>query len=243
MRLVSKFCIGLPRVPLPIFPRFAKVREMLSSLNRFTSARGTAPTFEYKKSVQYEAQISCRVCMADQQSSSTGTETTATARPNSANNVSKRSRGRPRKQAPKSENREVSIEGKEVALKTTRLEFKRETVVFSLCVPNGLLLEWQQQAKHPGDYILLLNKKVTDQAVALRCNCDRIAGNLARRAGSRKSQVTVASGRARENLLEQSFYVPVCEGETVSPEPLKEEVENLHVELANALVEWKGERK
>lgn len=90
--------------------------------------------------------------MADQQSSSTATETTATTRPSSVNNVPIIKR-RPRKQALKSENQEVSIEGKEVALKTmTRLDFKRETVVFSLCVPNRLLLEWQQQAKHPGDH-------------------------------------------------------------------------------------------
>ena len=89
--------------------------------------------------------------MADQQSSSTATETTATTRPSSVNNVPIIKR-RPRKQAPKSENQEVSIEEKEVALKTTRLDFKRETVVLSLCVPNRLLLEWQQQAKHPGDH-------------------------------------------------------------------------------------------
>lgn len=44
----------------------------------------------------------------------------------------------------------------------------------------------------------LSNKMTTDQAVAVRCNCDRIADNLARRAGSLKSQVTVALGRARE---------------------------------------------
>ena len=178
--------------------------------------------------------------MADQQSSSTAAETSATTRPiscSSTNNDPKRSQGRPCKQAPTSENREVNIEGKEFALKTTRFDFKRESVLFSLCVPNRLLLEWQWQAKCPGDYVCLLNKKVTDQAVAVRCNCDRIAGNLARRAGSLKSRVTVALGRARENLLEQSFYVPVCEGETVSLEPYKNEIENLHVELANALVE------
>ena len=213
---------------------------MLSSLNHLTSTCGTTPTFEYKESVQDEAQICCRVIMADQQSSSTAAETSATTRPvscSSTNNDPKRSQGRPRKQAPTSENREVNIEGKEFALKTTRFDFKRESVLFSLCVPNRLLLEWQWQAKCPGDYVCLLNKKVTDQAVAVRCNCDRIAGNLARRAGSLKSRVTVALGRARENLLEQSFYVPVCEGETVSLEPYKNEIENLHVELANALVE------
>ena len=55
-----------------------------------------------------------------------------------------------------------------------------------------------------------------------------------------QSRVTVASGRARENLLEQSFYVPVCEGETVSLDPYKNEIEKLHVEFANALVEMEG---
>ena len=92
--------------------------------------------------------------MADQQSSSTATETTATTRPSSVNNVPIIKR-RQCKQAPKSENQKVSIEGKEVALKTTRLDFKRETVVLSLCVPNRLLLEWQQQAKHPGDHSII----------------------------------------------------------------------------------------
>ena len=33
------------------------------------------------------------------------------------------------------------------------------TVLFSLCVPNRLLFEWQQ-ASQPRDYITLLNKVV-----------------------------------------------------------------------------------
>lgn len=117
---------------------------MLSSLNHLMSTRGTVPTFEYKKSVQYKVQICCRVIMADQQSSSTAAETSATTRPiscSSANNDPKQSRGRPRKQAPMSKNWEVSIEGKEFAVKTMRFDFKRESVLFSLCVPNRLLLE------------------------------------------------------------------------------------------------------
>jgi len=104
-------------------------------------------------------------------------------------------------------------------------------------VPNRLLFEWQQQATQPRDYITLLNKKVVDKAVALRFDCDRIAVNLARHAGVLRSQVVAASGRARENLLAKSIAIPVCQGEAVAPQPLMEEIENLHVELATATMQ------
>ena len=187
--------------------------------------------------------------MADQQSfvpiypttvvdGSATTTTSSQATLSSANaKVSKRSRGRPRKQAPTNENLEVSIEGKEIALKSTRNDLIQGTVLLSLCVPNRLLFEWQQQATQPRDYITLLNKKVVDKAVALRFDCDRIAVNLARRAGVLRSQVVAASGRARENLLAKSIAIPVCQGEAVAPQPLMEEIENLHVELATATMQ------
>ncbi len=110
----------------------------------------------------------------------------------------KRGRGRPRKQ-PLTEvtNLQVTIEGKDAALQTTRDDLKRTDVRFSLAVPNRLLVEWWKYASHPRDYIPALNAQIVDQAIAVRSDCDRIATNLAICAGKLTSQLLQAvQGRA-----------------------------------------------
>ena len=114
--LVSKFCIRLPRVPLQSFPRFAKVCKMLNIVSAARPSSCSGFSSSWRTSLICHAYATCDLhfvlytlfklkCWR-------GTcKMIKTA--------SKQSWGMPCKQAPKSENREVSIEGKEVALKTT----------------------------------------------------------------------------------------------------------------------------
>ena len=48
----------------------------------------------------------------------------------------KRTRGRPRKQQREEEDLEVRVEGKELALRTTRKDLQADEALFSLSVPN-----------------------------------------------------------------------------------------------------------
>jgi len=94
------------------------------------------------------------------------------------------------------------------------------------------------------EYISLLNFKVAGHSVAIQSDCDRIADNLARRAGKLRTQVVATTGRAREKLFGQSSTIPVCHGDTVESLPLLDKIENLHIELADVLQlmeERKGE--
>ena len=114
----------------------------------------------------------------------------------------KRVRGRPRKH-PREEDLEVRVEGKELALRTTRKDCRAEAseVIFSLSVPNQLLFQWHRMVHQPRDYIPLLNSSIADMAVAIRSDCSQVADNLACRAGRLRSQVATATSGKREALL------------------------------------------
>ena len=75
----------------------------------------------------------------------------------------KRVRGRPRKH-PREEDLEVRVEGKELALRTTRKDYRSEAseVIFSLSVPNQLLFQWHASDGPwtEGLYIPLLNSSI-----------------------------------------------------------------------------------
>ena len=150
----------------------------------------------------------------------------------------KRVRGRPRKH-PQEEDLEVRVEGKELALRTTRKDFIAEAseVIFSLSVPNLLLFQWHRMVHEPRDYIPLLNSSIADKAVAIQSDCSQVADNLACRAGRLRSQVATATSGKREALLGRYAHIPVYRGSTVSPQPLLEEVDSLRTELADTLVE------
>ena len=164
--------------------------------------------------------------------------TTSCSEPSTAAKAApKGSRGRPRKQpAEQLDDLEVSVEGKDVVLQSTRCDYRGPDVLFSLSIPNRLLFDlYKRGCGSPRDYISLLNGKVTDHSVAIQSSCDRIADNLARRAGKLRTQVVSTTGRAREKLLGKHCLIPVCRGDTVASLPLLDEIENLHIELADML--------
>ena len=148
----------------------------------------------------------------------------------------KRSRGRPRKHAREGDLK-VMVEGKELALRTTRKDYQANNVIFSLSVPNQLLFQWHRMVQKPRDYIPLLNSSIVDQAVAIQTDCLQVADNLACRAGRLRSQVATSSSGKRKVLLEKCAHIPVHCGSTVAPQPLLEEVDHLRAELADTLVE------
>ena len=150
----------------------------------------------------------------------------------------KRARGRPHKH-PREEDLEVRVEGKELALRTTRKDYRAEAneVIFSLSVPNQLLFQWHRMVHEPRDYIPLLNSSIADKAVAMRFDCSQVAENLACRAGHFRSQVPTATSGKREALLGKYVHIPVYRGSTVSPQPLLDEVDSLRIELTDTLVE------
>ena len=67
-------------------------------------------------------------------------------------------RGQPRKHPREDEDLEVKVEGKELALRTTKKDLQADEAIFSLSVPNQLLY---QIAQKPRDYIPLLNDEWT----------------------------------------------------------------------------------
>ena len=85
----------------------------------------------------------------------------------------KRARGRPRKHPRGEDDLEVKVEGKELALRTTRKDLQADEAIFSLSVPNQLLFQWHRIAQKPRDYIPLLNDSIVDKAVAIRPDCCR----------------------------------------------------------------------
>ena len=149
----------------------------------------------------------------------------------------KRTRGRPRKQQRGEEDLEVRVEGKELAIRTTRKDLQADEALFSLSVPNRLLFEWHRIAQKPKDYIPLLNARIVDKVVAIQPDCCQVADNLACRAGRLRSQVATATSGKREVLLGKCAHIPVYRGSTVAPQPLLEEVDDLRAELADTLVE------
>lgn len=149
----------------------------------------------------------------------------------------KRTRGRPRKQQRGEEDLEVRVEGKELAIRTTRKDLQADEALFSLSVPNRLLFEWHRIAQKPKDYIPLLNARIVDKVVAIQPDCCQIADKLACRAGRLRSQVATATSGKREVLLGKCAHIPVYRGSTVAPQPLLEEVDDLRAELADTLVE------
>ena len=89
----------------------------------------------------------------------------------------------------------------------------------------------------PRDYIPLLNSSITDKAVVMQFDCSQVAENLACHAGHLKNQVATATSGNREALLGRYTHIPVYRGSAVSPQLLLDEVDSLHIELADTLVE------
>ena len=58
----------------------------------------------------------------------------------------------------------MRVEGKELALRTTRKSYRAEAneVIFSLSVSNQLLFHWHRMVHKPRDYIPLLNSSCGD---------------------------------------------------------------------------------
>ena len=87
------------------------------------------------------------------------------------------------------------MEGKDLVLKTRRCDYRGSDVLFSLSIPNRLIFDWHKQVcGRPRDYNSLLNCKVASHSVAIQSDCDRIADNLAHRAGKLRTQVVATTG-------------------------------------------------
>ena len=110
----------------------------------------------------------------------------------------KRVRGQPRKH-PREEDLKVRVEGKELALQTTRKDYKAEAseVIFSLSMPNQPCFS------------------IADKAVAIRSNCSQVADNLACCAGCLRSQVATTTSGKSEALFGRYGHIPVYRGSTV----------------------------
>ena len=145
-------------------------------------------------------------------------------------------RGRPRK-APEVPLPVVTIEGSDRPALSTPDQFRLENTVLSLCIPNRLLFEWYRKATQPRDYVSLLNASVVDGVVAVREDSDGIAQKLYRRAGKLFSDIKKKPGRAREQLLGQSFSLPVCGGEMTTVKALKKQIIELESDLTSAIEE------
>ena len=59
----------------------------------------------------------------------------------------KRARGQPRKHAREDDDLEVKVEGKELALRTTKKDLQADEAIFSLSVPNQLLYQIAQKPR------------------------------------------------------------------------------------------------
>ena len=144
-------------------------------------------------------------------------------------------RGRPRK-APEVPLPVVTIEGSDRPALSTPDQFRLENTVLSLCIPNRLLFEWYRKAAQPRDYVSLLNASVVDGVVAVREDSDGIAQKLYRRAGKLFSDIK-KPGRAQEQLLDQSFSLPVCGGEMTTVKALKKQIIELESDPTSAIEE------
>ena len=145
-------------------------------------------------------------------------------------------RGRPRK-APEMPLPVVTIEGSDRATLSTPDKYRLENAILSLCIPNCLLFEWYRKALQPRDYVSLLNASVVDGVVAVCEDSDELAQKLYRRAGKLFSDVKKKAGRAREQLLNQSFSLPVSRGEMTSVRGLQQQIDELECELTSAVEE------
>ena len=150
--------------------------------------------------------------------------------------VTKVGRGRPRK-APEVPLPVVTIEGSDIATLSTPEKYRLENAILSLCIPNRLLFEWYRKASQPRDYVSLLNASVVDGVVAVHEDSDELAQKLYRRAGKLFSDVRKKAGRAREQLLSQSFSLPVSGGEMTSVRGLQQQIDELECELTSAVEE------
>ena len=86
-------------------------------------------------------------------------------------------------------------------------------LLLTLNVPNVLLCKWHYE-KQP-KLISVLNASVTQHAVAVRENCERLETNL--QASCRKVgfQYRSATGRKKRSILEGQTSIIVLDGETV----------------------------
>ena len=100
---------------------------------------------------------------------------------------------------------EVTIESSSKALKTTNTCFALGKVVCCLAVRNRLLHEWYSDRSIP--YVAQLNARIPGHAVMLDPDCQRVEGNLNRRAGALHCALTRSKGRARESLLQKKFTI------------------------------------
>ena len=149
---------------------------------------------------------------------------------------SKIGRGRPRK-APEVPLPVVTIEGSDRATLSTPDRFRLENAILSLSIPNRLLFEWYRRASQPREYVSLLNASVVDGVVAVCEDSNEIAQKLYRRGGKLFNDVRKKAGRAREQLLDQSFSLPVSGGELTSVRGLQKQIDQLECELTSAVEE------
>ena len=81
-------------------------------------------------------------------------------------------------------------------------------------------MEWYRRASQPREYVFLLNASVVDGVVdgvvAVCEDSNEIVQKLYRRGEKLFSDVRKTAGRAREQLLDQSFSLPVSGGELTS---------------------------
>ena len=113
-----------------------------------------------------------------------------------------------------------------------------ERAIYSLRVPNRLLLEWHALNQQDGtSYLELLNGATNDSVVTVDVHCERLECRIAHKASSIKRTVaTRPRGRARMNQLEKMSSFDVRKGETVSASQVLLELE----ETMEEVEEWRS---
>ena len=120
---------------------------------------------------------------------------------------------------------EVTIESSSKALKTTNTCSALGKVVCCLAVRNRLLHEWYSDRSIP--YVAQLNARIPGHAVMLDPDCQRVEGNLNRRAGALHCALTRSKGRARESLLQKKFTIALTADDMQDCMSLAEENQHL----------------
>ena len=120
----------------------------------------------------------------------------------------------------------VSIVSIDDSCATGSLRHSEEPAIYSLRVPNRLLLDWHALNQNGTNYLELLNESIDDGVVAVDVHCERLERRIAHRASSIKKTVsTRLRGRARMTQLEKTSLFDVRKGETVSATQVLLEVE------------------
>ena len=115
-------------------------------------------------------------------------------------------------------------------------------ILFTLAVPNRLLYYWYKN-RSANNLLNVINTKIVGSAIRLKPGIERTQSRLMEQASRISRRVTKASGRKRENLLEQFYHIFVLQDEAESFDEMvneiargEEQITTLLEEMATILV-------